>query len=116
MALRCKYCDEEFDDILALGRHIGSKHRGEKETPVKRDHYPCPVCFFQQTWTTPVPGHPLTVCPQCLAWYDEVTGALVQPPPEKCIYERSGLPCKAPMHKYYYEQYMAAHPEEMSLT
>jgi len=110
--MECYECGEEVDDILALGRHINDVHKnfrekrkGKKSTTGREgDTHACPVCLLILKWTTAT-SQQLTVCPVCLTWYWLDSGNLEQPPPEKCVSERSGDPCEAPEHNKYYRLY-----------
>jgi len=104
----CDYCDEEFSTMGQLARHIKKVHQ-PSETPHESTGYkPCPVCNWGAKKGELVPEHDLTVCPRCLCWYQTGSGKLEQPPPERCLAERSGYPCLNPEHKVFYERYMAS--------
>lgn len=104
----CDYCNEEFHTMGQLARHIKKVHQPSETPHVSKGYKSCPVCSWGANKGEPVPENDLTVCPRCLCWYHTGNGKLEQPPPEKCIYERSGEHCRAPEHKKYYEQYMAS--------
>lgn len=101
----CDYCEEEFDNIAALARHIKKVH---SPATVKKkeegDTKPCPVCEFKLKWTTAT-SRQLTVCPRCLCWYYLDSGQLFQPPPEKCMAEQAGEPCPNIQHQVYYKRW-----------
>jgi len=101
----CDYCEEEFDNMSALARHIKKVHG---QVAVKKeaegDTHACPVCLLKQKWTSAIAQN-LAVCPRCLTWYMLDSGKLAQPPPERCVAERLGFPCTAPEHKKYWRLY-----------
>lgn len=102
----CDFCEAEFDSMGVLARHIKKMHGvAAREAEPQKGAQPCPICGLRLPWTI-ANSQQLTVCPRCLSWYYLDNGNLEQPPPERCINERLRLPCTAPEHKYYYEQYM----------
>lgn len=97
----CDWCRAEFDDILALGRHISTERRagrghqddefhGERKSGKGRGTVPstgkinthCPNCNFEIPYTTAWGSGDCTVCPKCLCMFDthqvdSTTGAYV---------------------------------------
>lgn len=108
MSVKCFVCSDEFIDMPALARHCKKYHPKEQAAEGKPVSSICPLCGFHFPGTRDSIVSNRTVCSNCLCTYDPYNGQFIEPPPEFCLAEKAGMPCKSPKHKYYFKQYIAA--------
>jgi hypothetical protein len=123
---RCLFCGHGFPSDAALAGHVKKRHLTESQRsgnvgaspltdeeivaaalPKSSHQAACPICSLKLPYTTITDDNDRTVCPRCLAQYEQRTDVLVSPPPEECVAEKLGRPCSAPEHKKYYAEYVA---------
>lgn len=103
----CESCGKEFLKQQSLAAHL-RYCKGESSEALPKERYSgeCPVCHLKLPFTSVSHDFPHTMCARCLTCFNQVTGDLVELPPEECVAERIGRPCPNPAHKRYREQYV----------
>ena len=72
----CHYCNKDFASTAALGSHIRYKHSDaevEKKAPRASQDTHCPVCNYEQPFTSCWEDEGMTVCIKCLSMFDKHT-------------------------------------------
>lgn len=103
----CELCGKEFKKQQSLAAHLRYCN-GESSQAKPPDRYSgeCPVCHLKLPFATMAHDIPKTICARCLTYFNQVTGDLIELPPEECLAERIGRPCPNPAHKRYREKYV----------